>query len=512
MTYALRRRFRPARESDDGFAMIFALMFILFIGTFSLLLLSQVTSEVSQTQFANKHEQTVNTALAGLNAGLSQLRNAVDPTTGAGVKDYLPCSPLSGTVNASATQTWQTTIYYLNVDPTDMTLAQVQAVDLPCPLASVPTYAYLLASGRQATLNGHSAAFGDRTLHATYFFTQSNADNVGGQVVYGANCWDVGSTPAPGTRVTFQPCLAPGTLSQSWYYRPDLSLFWEGNPALKLCLDYRSFATGASVKYMTLETCLGTGVLGSAYNASTDTYQPAGKMYQEYSSNAAWNNVVAGGDRSGACINSYTSSSGSYGNGAVGDQLTMATSCGGAAGALATAAVGSGAAGGFTNGTPGPTSQLVNLAYASRCLDVQGSNPANGQISYPCHQAPDTTLVEGNQQYQYAGPAGAAGTIQTFRPGFYSTVCFDSIGGVANLLACVPGKPTQQWIMTGPIVGDYARSYLIKDYNGQCLQAVNPSGLLVGNTSVVACDGSDSQKWNAPPGGEKSLLRAVGEQ
>jgi hypothetical protein len=49
--------------------------------------------------------------------------------------------------------------------------------------------------------------------------------------------------------------------------------------------------------------------------------------------------------------------------------------------------------------------------------------------------------------------------------------------------------------------GTYASSYLFVDTSGRCL-AVDPTDLYSGlysKVTVATCNGSDAQKWNAPP-------------
>lgn len=521
---ARSRRAGVGRGDDSGFAIIFSMALIMLLGTVSLLMLSQLAQETRQTQFARKHGQTLNSAMAGLNGGLSQLRNAVDPTTHSGVPGLLPCTAgarkatVTGTVTADSSQTWTTDIYYLNVNPGQMTMSQVTAAALSCPLTVPPAYAYLVSAGEQAALPGANAALGNRTLHATYAFNVTNASSIGGQVMFGSQCWDVGSAPAIGSRVSFQPCLAAGTPSQIWYYRADLTIQWYGDPSANLCIDSRQRATGATVN-ITLQTCLGAGVPGTSYNSVTHSYEPAGLIYQEYSTHYSWLAVKADGDRNDySCIDSYHAATAQYGLGATGDLLTVAGAyCGlgtSAAGASGSAGVGSGAAAGITNGLPGPTNQLVNLAYFSRCLDVNGRVPANGLITFPCHQAPDQTKIEHNQEFVYNLIAGSSvGTITATYPGVYATVCLQSNGvSAVTLPSCVTGRASQKWQMTGYRRGDYATSYEIVDYVGKCLTAANPGTSTIGAISVATCNGSEAQKWNAPPGGAPSVLADVGEQ
>jgi hypothetical protein len=62
------------------------------------------------------------------------------------------------------------------------------------------------------------------------------------------------------------------------------------------------------------------------------------------------------------------------------------------------------------------------------------------------------------------------------------------------------GSDQQKWARYND-TGNYTTSYLFTDFYNRCL-AANPSQVLDGNWSyiiVADCNGSEIQKWNAPP-------------
>jgi hypothetical protein len=515
--------------SDGGIAMLFSLVLITLLSTFMLVSLSQITSEVRQTQFARKHEQTLNSAMAGINAGLNQIRASANAVTGAGLVARLPCvagqayGQISGTLGAVASAsgaeaTWSSTVYYLAADPATMTPAQVVAAALPCPLSVVPKFAYIVSAGAQPAYPGSSAALGNRNLRATYTFATSNKTSIGGQIGYNGRCWDVGSAPSVGSAVTFQNCN--GGLSQSWYYRPDLTIKWMGNPSANLCLDRTSTGPLSGTNYVMLKTCLGSGVLGTAYDQATAKYVPAGLQYQEFPTQDSWSVANASGGRDDwLCITSYTPGSGIFSAATAGDRLVVAAVADcwanviGAGRATSSSQVGAGAAAGITNGLPGPTQQIVNLKYANHCFDVMNGWTwlTNPLIHYTCGQSPNYALIPGNKRFGFVPVSGSQGQILTYS--WSTPQCFESAGTYLNTVSCVNGRVEQLWTMTGVIAGDYENSYTIRDYRGYCLTADFPTQRFgaLGTTSLKTCTGDDDQKWNAPPNATDGRLRGLGE-
>jgi hypothetical protein len=387
----------------------------------------------------------------------------------------------------------------------------VKSAAMTCPLSTTPGYAYLNATGRS---NDGSGLFGGtRVLHATYRLALTNVTDVGGSMSYSTYCWDAGGSPAAGSYVTWQPCLAEGTPRQTWFYRADLSIQWYGDPSANLCLDYSAAWPSSSPSYATLQPCVGDGRYGSAYNPIDHVYPLTGQQTQEFASDGALYEVSSTGDKGSRCLTAYNAAAAAMNSMATGAYVAMATTSactqGGTTRAQPSTGVGAATAAGVYTGMPGPSEQLVSLAYAARCLDVKGKNPSQGFIDYPCKSTPDMSFIDGNERFQFSGSSSTKGTITSTMSGHYSTVCLDHAGTTVTAITCVSGKTSQQWSFAGATPSQYADAYTIKSDDGLCLEAGNPA---VDRTVILAtCTGEDDQKWNAPPRHDTSLLAAVGE-
>jgi hypothetical protein len=214
----------------------------------------------------------------------------------------------------------------------------------------------------------------------------------------------------------------------------------------------------------------------------------------------------------------------------------LATSCAGTTEEDVTSfrpssAVGAGGAG------PG-SEQLVNYQQFGRCLDVPGDNPGDDKyhltpmIAWPCKQAPDPSLIDGNQRWTLPVPApgatSATGVIRvtlTNRKSAKNTYCLQSpvaVGGYPSLVPC-PASGTLPSRMAWTVfenTGAYVTSYRIQDASGRCLaptdQNATPTDFYGGGDKiskiiVVQCGASTLQKWNAPPNIEESHLTEIGE-
>jgi Tfp pilus assembly protein PilX len=538
---ALRLRDRlQGDDPDAGFAMMFTLLLIFIVAALSIAVAGIVYNQVKPTQQQRKTVATVDAAYAGIQVALGQIRSA--NIAGAGRLTSLRCTgpsaatfvangvaalstagaTFTGTVNTTSGNTasagsssYDVSVAYYTSDPTGQPVLWLQANAMACPLAKVPEFAYLQSHGQ---INGQATTSGDRTEHATYQFSTTNSNVAGGRIFNNARtlCWDVGSNPGVGTAVTWQPCLALGATSQSWNYRQDLTVTWVGaSNTANLCLDYRGYNINSAIAssavrpavQMTLQKCVNATptITGSSF-----PYQP-NQQTQELATNTGWSGVTAIGERSyGDCVGAANGGS----ENTAGSPLYM--EYGNCTGVTADSQVGSGGASGVTTGLPGLTKELVNYAFFGQCLDVTGSAIGNGLILYPCHQAPDPTLVEGNQQFTFTGTPPGSGTITTVRPanpggGVYPLSCVISPaapGVNANTGSC-DGSTGQQWTFTGSITGDYADSYNIRDASGRCLTATAANA--AGPVTLAACTGGTNQKWNAPAATPNSQLANVGE-
>ncbi len=159
------------------------------------------------------------------------------------------------------------------------------------------------------------------------------------------------------------------------------------------------------------------------------------------------------------------------------------------------ATVGAGAAGTLTQ-------QLINYGEYGRCLDVtQFDLTTTYLINYPCKQDP-TSAVGWNQRWAWDG-AGTRQFVSNTPSGRYCLTTPASTGGFVVVRPCDGTRADQRWTVYGA-TGVRSTSYTVVDASGRCLALGAPgvsSGYLSGYSSIRAgtCDGSFTQKWNAPP-------------
>jgi hypothetical protein len=530
------RRVLRRPGGDDGFAMVISLLLIMVVATLSLAMAAVVLNQVRPTQQARKSVQTVNAAQSGVQVALSNLRAANDgggngvlsklctastsasfSDTGQSTPAVMPGVTYSGavtTATGTGGQAYRVSVAYFSTDPSGKSLTWLAANRKACPLTAVPSYAYIQAYGLGSAIPGSAPTAGNRVQVGTYKFSTSNINIVGGRMrSYGTQqCLDAGSSPAVGTTLTLQPCLAPGTPSQTWQYRQDLTIFYGGDTGLNLCIQ-----APASGILPLLKACTGSG------SGSTYPYAP-GQQVQEwgFNDNGHFSAALAGGTvtngTGGNCLQPQGATSSVA---APSGAPLIYTSCDatttGPAAFDPDATVGAGKAGGGTSGVPGATKQFVSYAQFGRCLDITGQNVnADHLIAYPCKQAPNSSTLTFNQVWTYTVTSGGYGIFSVTTGGINYCLTAPTSGNLVRTTAClVTPSASQLWQATGNISGNYAGSYtLVSKPTGSCL-AVSPlsESLTNGssNITVATCDGSNSQKWNAPPVDPNSLLSNVQE-
>ncbi|MCU1601048.1 MAG: Beta-galactoside-specific lectin 3 [Frankiales bacterium] len=548
---------RRLATGDDGMAMVLAILLILLVAGLSLSMGALVIAQSRPTQFNRKNAATVNAASTGLQVGLDRLRAANDgagngsllllPCTGAndatlapnGTSGTAPGVTYTGPVSSlPGALTYRVSISYYTADPSGKDLGWLQSNAKPCPLLVVPTFAYVEALGAGAAVPGEPANRGNRGVHATYTFNAVNTNVTGGRLKQFPGSWaspqlcvDAGSaTPAPGTQLLMQPCLALGTPQQTFQYRTDLTLYFGGNTALNLCAEQ----SGGYIKLQTCTSPVNTPQ-ASTYNTSTGTYL-AGQQVQEFAfdDNGHFAGASSNGGVTGTCMQpegiTTTTSPGANAKVAF-FACTGSTQSPGAWDPDPD--VGAGKAGGNTTGMPGsPTNQFVNYSEFGRCLDITGQNVNNSLIAYPCKQAPNSSTLTYNQVWNYV-PYGSTGYGQFYTVGVTgqgnsvtgTKYCLKapSTGNLILTPVCA-ATPTddQLWKATGN-TNVYATAYrliskasVVADANNPYCMSVGPiaSGVTPGSSDIITqlCDGSLAQKWNAPPNPQKAGLGNLIEQ
>lgn len=530
-------RLRPSRaHGDDGVAILMALAYIVIFTALLLAMLAIVVGQVKPTAQARKDVGSVNAAASGLQVALTTLRTATDTkadgTAGYGNRGRLPCTEgattrfkdASTTVSTPGSKTvgtasdlpgrfqYEYNVAYYRLDPTDKPLAWLKARALDCPLPETPLYAYIQSYGvGQDELVSGTANRGNRSQTGVYQFSVPQVKVAGGPIRVRTNtslCYDAGTLPNVGSRLSLQPCVKPTPAQQLFVYRTDLTLFYGGNSALNLCIQ----ASASEVP--NLQPCTGVGT-GNTYPYS------AGQQVQSWSYNDG--GQFAAGKNDGNVNNKCISPA----NVAAGAQIVFGN-CG--AQLDPDPSVGAGKAGGNISGVVGPpTNQYVNFEEFGRCLDVTNFNfDRDYLIAYPCKQAPDSTKLSWNQLWQFVPTSGKVGKFFTVpddtgnspTPSSYKNkqVCLTADATskfVRGTLCQTPLPLNQQWTATGSVPGSPQTSYnLVSKSRSMCMSLSSPAENYtpgIRKITIETCNGALEQRWNAPPPPPNSGLDSIRE-
>ncbi|WP_433303978.1 ricin-type beta-trefoil lectin domain protein [Actinoplanes sp. CA-030573] len=306
-------------------------------------------------------------------------------------------------------------------------------------------------------------------------------------------CLDPGSAkPAAGTVVTLQTCTADNVqdnnFQQNWYYQSNLTLstvsgILSGNP---MCLDAGLVpAPGAKV---TMQPCV------------TPIVPPNQRWYYNNYGNYELAAATGTGYKlSGMCLNVQTA--GSVGSPIVlgtGAKCRSATPNSTQTFSTYTK-IGPGEAGSRTNdctkdaGYPCIETQLVNNGMPSRCIDQYTTFMANLE----CAQDPDLDNVKWTQLYRL--PQWADGTTGVNGPivavdAKKQTYCLTTATTWPTLTTCNPKSPTaaQKWTIYRRTGNDFTQ-YRIIDANGKCL--THPNGTSSTGTSAQFYWNQASYHW-----------------
>jgi len=485
---------------DEGMAILLVLMCIMVATALSVLALSMVLVQESPTFLQRKSNRAIEAAEAGLDAGLSQIRNAtsaniINGNQVGGDRTKLPCSALTGQVGGEqGNLTYTVNFSYFSSNPARTTAAWRAANAMTCTpgsgTATTPTYALLVSAGNGAAIPGNTSVAGNRALETVYAFKVTNT-NISGGLVHtypdGANgtldlCFDAGSaSPIAGAFLKVQPCVA-GSTQQLFAYRTDLSLVLASTqtsaPGSGMCLQAPQPASSSPPTYMVFQPCV------------------SGQPNQEWSFNdvAAFEGADSNGDGglNGWCLAVQTDNS-------VGSKVILSQVCGAAYNRDSTwdpdSKVGAGAAGASTQ-------QLVNYQEFGRCFDITSQNVNSPfMIDFPCKQAPPPGTIAFNQKFTYST---STQWLTSNNGSVYCVTTANSNGGYVLMVnPCSTARADQKWVVNGD-TGNYSTSWTIVDSNGRCLSLGPPGSstapLNQWSTIVVqTCDGSLKQKWNAPP-------------
>jgi Ricin-type beta-trefoil lectin domain len=512
LAMSVKARMQDA-ENERGVAMLSAVLFMIIMAGLCTVLVSTVLAQTIPVYIAQKSTQTINGAQSGMQAAMSLIRTATDVNgSGATYGDpgELPCT-VTGKPNAQTDGlTYTVAISYYLLDPTGKDSTWLGANDLNCSggggVNVTPSYALIVAKGLGTNVPGSaSATLGNRTVQAIYKFKVSAVNIPGGRIYDFANayCLDASSATVGSTVRFLAKASCTSDAKELWIYATDYeiklaSTVTTTNPGL--CITGPAVAGGAT-QNATLQTCR--------------TNATRWNQLWAWMGASAWQgqnpDIVSG--PSGYCLATGVAD----GSNLTGRLLLVSST--GCSGAFApTAEVGAGAAG-YT------THQIVNYDEFGRCVDVTNEDLSSSfMISYPCKQdatGTGTFLLWNHKWYYTEPPTGQAslGNQQIFvnyldNPA--SKYCLTTPSQTANpAYVTFQGCSTtnqQKWTRVQDS-GTYATSYLFVDTYGRCL-AVDPTDLYNSNWSklvVVTCDGTLTQKWNAPAGNSSSTVGSYKE-
>lgn len=522
---AIRRRL-SREQRDAGTALLLVIFVVLVLAAMSLLVLGSITSRVRPTVAAEKRADTLAAAEAGLQSGLGAIKNSVsvDPTDSGNVtgdRNILPCwTDQAGTVTVADDQlAYRTTIWYYTEDPSRQTDAWRQTNRMSCtpgygpttgaPLYSLPKYALVSSDGIGTKANLGDT--GNRRMEAVYTFSLTNQNIVGGSLGWGSLCFDAGSKPyTAGKQVTVKTC-DPALFSQMWSHNSDFTMQLSettvsGAAGLCLQLDTVTSTTTTAVPIRLASCDASKATQRWGFNDGRALFARAtNSMSERWCANNSGGNLV-GGPKNGACP-----------------------------AVDADPKVGSGAAGTVDDDVDGKPLQWVNYQRFGRCYDITDwitnssaySTGRPSEILYNCKQDPmrafnaaaqpgwnqvftwtaSTKLFHVDANVNAQGYSLGSGPTKASYPNW----CMKSPGtnkGYVNFdAACNSAAKQFQWTVNR-FTGNNATAYTIVDGYGRCLAAGPDNPIYVAASSnyknlysvvTADCDGSASQKWNAPP-------------
>jgi hypothetical protein len=546
---ALLARLRRTTAQSDCGSIAFLLLVIVVSTALGAVLMNSIISQSKDTRFAMSRIRALDSAQAGIDYVLGQMRAAVltsDPTTGD--DGLLPCGPWNDVPAAGyGPGVFTVSVAYYTMKPTlagasPMVCTSEGPYDVNAGTRT-PRYALITSTGTDGT--SPAGVSQGRSIQTTYVFQTNDVNITGGQIrIFPAGpsqyCMDAGSNPAAGTAVMLQPCSTsnPPIDQQVWAYRSDLSIELVSSAATTstgLCISTTS-PTHSANESVVLKACeVADGAVCPGGYTPTTYQQKTGGKCQISQADEQWsvddNAHLEGSNSTQTDIDGYCIDAPSQ---AANVALILSTCAGSVTDT-------------YQTWVPAPTTgagmagagnlQLVNYKQFATCLDVTGQNvAATYLILYTCKQNPNQSKVAWNQKFQPVPALNVTPTttlLTTTTGG--TTYCLyspQSQGGYPYLVpqvaksASVPNPcPSSvaaaagtgfQWTVyqrysnsAGTTELPYASRYTIQDASGLCLGPGDNDDLLNGQyyKAVVAqCDGSTGQKWNADPSLDEATL------
>lgn len=523
-------------ERADTGSLALAMLFILVAGTLSTLLVPVGLQHMVASRTASARIHALHAAQAGIDVMVGRIRAATDDS-GDGLAARLPGAELTGSVGENGTGRFHVTVTYHAADGTEVAVVGVAS-------PPQPSTAILVSTGTDvASVDPRPGVAGTRTLQATYRFRTTNDNIPGGMIPVNGSSTAAGTlclaaasrTPAQGSAVRVEPCTQGDPYARRFAYTEELALRLAGSERVTprgLCLQSAGDPQAAGQQILLQPCAEVTSPRSPAVIAQQWSLRSYGTFYgttDGQNVNDFCLNVSAPGTASDLILRAKAT--GDCEQGTYDDRWTF----------LPEPTVGAGFAGAeqnwLGNGDPGVPRQLVSVGHEQfgRCLDIAGAyDPTRFDylIAWPCKQSPDPALTAWNQMWTLPAvdprTRTATGLIRAYvsdpnKVGYEGKyLCLKSFGTAAVdpfVAECPTGTELAeelQWTITAD-TGTYASSYQIRenaapDGSPLCLapagpnplpselyQASNYAGPPVSQVVLRPCDGSQWQKWNAPP-------------
>ncbi|SNS38249.1 hypothetical protein SAMN06309944_0024 [Micrococcales bacterium KH10] len=525
------------RHSDEGIALPSVILLIVVVGMLAITVMGVILAQVTPTIFSQKNSRTVTAAEAGIAAALGEIRAAVapDPVNGEilGNSRALPCSAAGTVTGSGGDLKYQVNIRYYKIDPTNMDEAWRNNNKMSCftqgtitGVPVTPSYALITSAGTDAQLPervGHSA---NRTMQTIYRFDVSNYNISGGIIfAYGTAFCLVADEAKEGSAIRYvaaNHCQEDTDLNM-WSWLEDYRLHLSSTDVAGDPLCISGQPSGNNTVEAKLQRCQADGVAGDALGQYF-SWESGARFKGQNAANTARSEKCLHAKRTGDADKTIRE----------GDPL-LVTPCGDGEAVewrsfKPDARLGAG-------GASYATGQIVSAQEFGRCFDVyeehvytDSGKDSDGYVRdynllYTCKQDPSgTTGVFWNHKWIYTEPpkniegvyAGEISNQNIYVNSPRGKVCLLSPAGTGNGLTVgfeIPyaernsyssgrncNDARAKWTRRAD-TGDSSTSWTFVDYRGRCMsigRKVPKNNYAWSAPAVAACDGSNSQKWNAP--------------
>lgn len=542
----IRARLARRPQGDDGVALMTVLFVLLVASGLAISLTGVVLSQTLPAMYEKKSTRSLHSSEAGIDYTLSRLRDSrgvpreiaqLDGTvtTIDGDQTALPCTPSLGGPGApgpnwqqsldlgAAGRTDVTITYFLN-DPSGKDAAWRQANKMACATtidSPAPLFALITSTSRSTEAVGTSTSAGNRALEAVYNFRVTNVRIAGGRLQFDgvdAACLDAGGTdPDSGDKVEIAGCGDRYVFGgQQWTYDPLNRLVVFGQRDKDDDDDEDDDASDDEGRRPGLVKLCLTATNNDGVQAKIKKCRTPVPVTQIWNVNDSrrFEGTASATSKSGRCLVEDSTARIVLGScRAPADKSVFAPE----------PTVGAGSANATSN-------YMVNFDQFGYCLDVTNFNTEwDYMIQYPCkvdpggrpwnhqwYRNPDNGLDPQLSPNPFTGQLYTKKYRNTNGTGdFVGNYCLTTRDAVAVsgefpvLRLCSDSDPKQRWSYTGK-QPNYSESYLTRPTSNPALcldySRTEFHSQRVPKIVLAPCDGSDGQKWNAPPQEKKAGL------